>query len=131
MMTYSNILFEAPPTLEFIKKLGLEKTDSNLDKLLELFYRYTEIDIRREIASSIGRQKDSDKIYEFLNKEAFEKHYMEVIYQMFRTCLYKSKNDKRFADLRDKILAHYDNEVMQKMFVYYEFKQIKKKKKDS
>ena len=56
-MTYSNILFETPPTLGFIKKLGLEKTDSNLDKLLELFYRYTEIDIRREITSSIGRQR--------------------------------------------------------------------------
>ncbi|EAL52356.1 hypothetical protein CUP1496 [Campylobacter upsaliensis RM3195] len=45
MMTYSNILFETPPTLEFIKKLGLEKRDSNLNKLIELFYRYTEIDM--------------------------------------------------------------------------------------
>ena len=127
-MTYSNILFEALPTLESIKKLGLEKTDSNLNKLLELFYRYTEIDIKREVTSSIGRQKDNDRIYEFLDKEAFEKHYMEVIYQMFRTTLYKAKDDSRFATLRDRILKHYDNEVMQKMLEYYNFKQQKKPK---
>lgn len=84
--------------------------------------------LRREVASSIGRQKNNDRIYEFLNKEAFEKHYMEVIYQMFRTTLYKAKDDKRFANLRDKILKHYDNEVLQKMLEYYNFKQQKKPK---
>ena len=119
--------FEHKITLQTIKKLGLEKRDSHLDKLIEMFASPNlEIDIKREIASSIGRQKDSDKIYNFLSKEAFKKHYMEVIYQMFRTCLYKSKIDNRFINLRDKMLKHYQNEVLQKMYEYYEFKQKKK-----
>ncbi|TLD95477.1 site-specific DNA-methyltransferase [Helicobacter jaachi] len=112
-------------TIESIKKLGVEKSDSNLDKLINLFSTTQEIDLKREITSSIGRQTNNDKIYEFLAKEAFSKHYMEVIYQMFRTCLYKSKNDIRFKILRDKMLEFYQNEVMQKMFEYYEYKQSK------
>lgn len=116
-------------TLQAIKKLGLEKSDTNLEKLINLFYENSHIDIKREITSSIGRQKNNDKIYKFLAKEAFSKHYMEVIYQMFRTCLYKSKDDNRFKVLRDKMLEFYQNEVMQKMFEYYKYKQIKKDSK--
>lgn len=115
------------PTIESIKRLGLEKSDSNFAILLDMFMQEElSIDIKREIVSSIGRQKNNDKIYEFLKQESFKKHYMEVIYQMFRTCLYKSKEDTRFADLRDKILRHYNNEVMQKMLEYYLFRQQKK-----
>lgn len=110
-------------TLESIKKLGLERRESNLENLLKLFYEDFEIELKREIVSSIGRQKNNDKIYEFLAKEAFNTHYMDIIYQMFRTALYKAKNDERFRKLRDKMLAHYNNEVMQKMFEYYEFRQ--------
>ncbi|RDU71310.1 site-specific DNA-methyltransferase [Helicobacter aurati] len=115
------------PTIESIKRLGLEKSDSSFVILLELFMQEKlSIDIKREIVSSIGRQKNNDKIYEFLSKEAFNNHYMEVIYQMFRTCLYKSKEEARFADLRDRILKHYNNEVMQKMLEYSIFRQQKK-----
>ena len=110
-------------TIEYIKKLGLERKESNLNYLIKLFYDDFEIEIKREIVSSIGRQKQNDKIYDFLSKEAFKPHYMEIIYQMFRTALYKAKNDDRFRDLRDKMLTYYNNEVMQKMFEYYEFKQ--------
>lgn len=110
-------------TVESIKKLGLERTEANLDYLITLFYEDFEIEIKREIVSSIGRQKQNDKIYDFLSKEAFKSHYMEIVYQMFRTALYKAKDDDRFRDLRDKMRTHYDNEVMQKMFEYYEFKQ--------
>lgn len=116
------------PSLSGIKKRGLQKGEENLNYLIELFKQDLELDLKREIVSSIGRQENNDKIYEFLNKEAFEKHYMEVIYQMFRTCLYKAKDDKRFATLRDKILKHYDNEVLKKMLEYYNFKQHKKPK---
>lgn len=117
-----------PLSIQSIKKLGLEKSDSNLNKLIKIFYenQYIDIDLKREIVSSIGRQKDNDKIYEFLNQEAFKKHYMEVIYQMFRTCLYKAKKEQRFKDLRDRILNYYNNEVMNKMFEYYEYRQNKK-----
>ncbi|TLD88017.1 site-specific DNA-methyltransferase [Helicobacter sp. MIT 03-1614] len=122
--------FFATPTIEYIKKLGLDKSDSNFAILLDMFMQENlSVDIRREIVSSIGRQKDNDKIYKFLSKEAFNNHYMEVIYQMFRTCLYKAKQDVKFAILRDKMLAHYQNEVMQKMFEYYEFRQNKKQVK--
>ncbi|TLD81255.1 site-specific DNA-methyltransferase [Helicobacter sp. MIT 11-5569] len=115
-------------TIESVKKLGLEKSDSNLAILLDMFMQEVlSIEIQREIISSIGRQKNNDKIYDFLSKEAFNNHYMEVIYQMFRTCLYKSKEDMRFADLRDRILKHYNNEVMQKMLEYHSFRKEKKR----
>lgn len=120
-------LFANIPTIESVKRLGLEKSDSNFAILLDMFMQEElGVDIRREIVSSIGRQKNNDKIYEFLNREAFSNHYMEVIYQMFRTCLYKSKEDVRFADLRDRILRYYNNEVMQKMLEYSIFRQQKK-----
>lgn len=115
-------------SLNEIKKRGLQKDENNLDYLIELFKQDLEPDIKREIVSSIGRQKNNKKIYQFIHQEAFKKHYMEVIYQMFRTCLYKAKEDKNFANLRDELLAHYDNEVMQKMFDFYNFKQNKKQK---
>ena len=110
-------------TIEYIKKLGLERKESNLNYLIKLFYEDFEIEIKREIVSSIGRQRQNDKIYKFLNREAFNNHYMEIVYQMFRTTLYKSKKDDRFIFLRDRMLEYYKNEVMQKMFEYYEFKQ--------
>lgn len=116
-------LFAPQITLEFIKKLGAKKSEENLDFLIKLFYENDEIELKREITSSIGRQENSDKIYEFLQKEAFEKHFMEVLYQMFRTALYRAKDDFRFANLRDKMLEIYNNEVMQKMLEYYEFRQ--------
>ncbi|MDD6055067.1 MAG: site-specific DNA-methyltransferase [Helicobacteraceae bacterium] len=126
-------LFEIP-TIENIKALGVNKSDKNLEKLLKFFYDSSlEIDLKREIASSIGRQNNLDKVYEFLAKEAFENHYMEVIYQFFRTALYRAKEDSRFSDLRDKMLKTYNNEVMQKMLEFYEYRQSKKtqKKQDS
>lgn len=117
---------ESEITIEYIKKLGLERKESNLNYLIKLFYEDFEIEIKREIVSSIGRQKQNDKIYDFLSKEAFNNNYMEVVYQMFRTVLYKSQKDDRFIFLRDKMLEYYKNEVMQKMFEYYEFKQKRK-----
>lgn len=118
--------FFITPNIEAIKKLGLEKSDSNLSLLLEMFKMDLDIDLKREIVSSIGRQKDNDRIYSFLEKEVFEKHYMEVIYQMFRTCLYKAKENEQFKDLRERILKHYNNEVLRKMLEYYEYRQERK-----
>ena len=129
-MTY-NTLFE-PLSIESIKKLGLEKSESNLSTLIKFFYYSKDsqnIEILREIVSSIGRQNNTNRIYAFLEQEVFKKHYMEVLYQMFRTTLYKAKEDNRFKDLRDRILKTYNNEVMQKMFEYYEYKQQRNKPK--
>ena len=126
-MTFDDLF--SMPSIESIKKLGVEKSDSNFTKLLVLFDEYKDskhIEIIREIVSSIGRQKDNDRIYNFLQKEIHRKHYMEVVYQMFRTTLYKSKEDSRFENLRDEMLQKYNNEVLQKMLEYYEYKQSRK-----
>ena len=118
-----NLLQSAKITLEFIKKLGSEHSNSNLDYLIKLFYTDLEIELKREVVSFIGRQKNNDKIYEFLRKETLNSHFMELVYQMFRTALYKAKQDACFRALRDEMLAFYKNEVLQKMFDYYEFRQ--------
>ena len=110
-------------TIDAIKELGLKRSEANLKELIKLFYEDLEIELKREVVSSIGRQENNDKIYEFLQKEALNSHYMELVYQMFRTTLYKAKEDERFRALRDKMLEFYNNEVLQKMFDYYEFRQ--------
>lgn len=76
-------------TIESIKELGLKRSEANLKHLIKLFYEDLEIELKREIVSSIGRQENNDKIYEFVQKEALNSHYMELVYQMFRTTLYK------------------------------------------
>lgn len=117
-------------TIESIKAIGKEKSDKNFDKLLELFNRDIEIDLKREVVSSIGRQNNYDRIIEFIQKEAFDKkNPMELVYQMFRTCLYKSKDDKRFAILRDKIMLYFNNENIDKMYSYYMYRHDRLKNK--
>ena len=92
--------------------MGKEKNEYNLNKLLEIFNLPAPIEIRREIVSSIGRQNNNDKVYIFMGREAFnDKNPMDLIYQIFRTCLYKSKTDKRFLDLKGKIIEYYQNEI--------------------
>ena len=113
-------------TLEYIKALGKERTPENLDKLLRIFRENLNlpIDIKREVVSSIGRQNDNDKIYSILTREAFNKaNHMELIYQMFRTCLYKSREDKKFHELGLRIKNFYHNEIIDKMHDYYIYRQ--------
>ena len=72
------------------------KTPESFDKLLEIFRSDENIDVRREAVSSIGRHNDSARIYEFLREEAFSRdNPMELIYQMFRMCLYRSEQGRR------------------------------------
>lgn len=104
-----------PYSIEYIKSLGKEKSEENFDLLLKLFKEDMDIDIKREVVSSIGRQSNIERIIDFLNQEAFGNHPMELIYQMFRTCLYKKDLDKRFEEIGKKILKYYDNEVLNKM----------------
>ncbi len=111
-------------TIKRIKDMGSHPSEDHLNKLLELFKQDLSIDLKREIASSIGRQLDDDIIYNFLKQEAFKEHYMEVVYQFLRTALYKSK-DMRFAKLCDDLLQYYQNENMQKMKQYYDYRHTK------
>ena len=118
-------------SLEYIKALGKEKSDSNLELLIEIFNQNNiSVDIKREVVSSIGRQQNLDKIYKFIAEYAFKKAtIMEYIYQMFRTCLYKQSIDSRFKDLKQRILDCYQNENLYKMNEYYEYRQTYHKQK--
>ena len=105
-------------SVEYIKSLGKEKNEENFDLLLSIFNEELPIDVKREVVSSIGRQNNLDRILEFLNKEAFNNHPMELVYQMFRTCLYKRDKDVRFGEFGKRILEFYNNEVLNKMLEY-------------
>ena len=111
-------------SIEQIK--ALSKDITSFDTLIKIFKGDYPIDIKREAVSSIGRQSDNEKIYNFIQSEAFNKsNPMELIYQMFRTCLYKSRQDSRFQDLREKILAFYNNENIEKMNEFYIYRHEK------
>ena len=117
-------------TLEKIKSLGKNRSAENLDILLKLYGTDLPIELKREVVSSIGRQHDNKKIYEFINNHVFDKIYMELIYQMYRTVLYKSNLSgfPEFKELEQKIRVTYDNEVINKMKRYYDYKQQKNHK---
>ena len=119
-------------SVESIKAMGRNKSRENFDRLIEIFHGDYEIEIKREAVSSIGRQEDSTRIYEFISREAFNKaNPMELIYQMFRTCLYRSSKDDRFSELRKRIMAFYDNEIIAKMNAYYDFRHNREKMHDT
>ena len=111
-------------SIEQIKAMGKDKTKANFHKLLNLFFvPVLPLEIKREIVSSIGRYEYNDEIYDFIALEAFNNNNpMDIIYQMFRTCLYKSREDKRFDDLRQRIINYYNNEVINKANDFYNFK---------
>lgn len=111
-------------SVEKIKSLGKIKDDDNLLFLIDLFKQDNiNIDVKREIVSSIGRQDNLDLVYEFISKYAFDKTiFMEYVYQMFRTCLYKQHIDDRFLKLKDKLLKFYKNENLYKMNDYYNYR---------
>lgn len=48
--------------------MGSYPSQDHLNELLELFKQDLSIDLKREIASSIGRQLDDDIIYNFLKQ---------------------------------------------------------------
>ena len=117
-------------TVEKVKALAKVRTPESFDTLLEIFRSDENIDVRREAVSSIGRHNDSTRIYDFLREEAFSRdNPMELIYQMFRTCLYRSKDDERFSRLRDEMISFWDNEIISKMNEYYNFRQQKEKQR--
>lgn len=117
-------------SMDYIKSLGKNKSTENLLFLIDLFKQDNlNVDIKREVVSSIGRQANLDLIYNFILEYAFEKStLMEYIYQMFRTCLYKQSFDDRFGDLKQKMLDFYKNETLYKMNEYYNYRQTYHKK---
>ena len=117
-------------SVEKVKALAKIRTPESFDTLLEIFRSDENIDVRREAVSSIGRHNDSNRIYDFLREEAFSRRNpMELIYQMFRTCLYRSGDDSRFAEMRQEMLAYWQNEILYKMNDYYNYRQKREKHK--
>nr|WP_198407668.1 hypothetical protein [Candidatus Endomicrobium trichonymphae] len=110
--------------IEYIKQLGKEKSEENLNKLLLFYNSILPLDIKREVVSSIGRQQNDKKIYEFIMKEGFKKTYMELVYQMFRTTLYRFSKIE-FQELGNRLLSFYNNEVMHKMYEYFLHRKIR------
>jgi len=117
-------------TISEIKHLGLVRSEENLQKLLELYDEIDDIDLKREIVSSIGRQKNYKIIFDFIKNHVYNCGFMDVVYQMYRTCLYKSKTNNEFKDLGTEIKAHFNNEVLDKMYDYFVYKQSRISKKN-
>ncbi len=113
-------------SVEKIKALGKNKSIENFNILVKMYNSNITVEEKREVVSSIGRQKELDLIYDFLKENAFKKNYMDIIYQMFRTTLVYYY-DERFKNLCEKMKKYYNNEVMNKM---YEFKMAPKFNKE-
>ena len=113
-------------TIEEIKKIGKEQAEYNLDKLIFLFHQELSFPLKREIISSIGRQSNNNKILNFIENNVFKDIPMDFVYQMYRTVLYK-KNIKQFAEIKEKIEKHYNNEVINRMNFFNENRGIKLK----
>lgn len=111
-----------------IKLLGKEKSEDNLLKLISLFEdKNISLNLKREIASSIGRQSNKNVIYSFIKKNfKLSNNSMDIIYQFYRTCLYNYNQDC-FKNLADEIEKFYDNEMISKMKSFYLFKKSKQK----
>ena len=114
-------------TLLEVKSLGKEKNSKNLDKLLYLYEVVSDIDIKREVVSSIGRQKDNKCILNFIKKNIYTCKCMDLVYQMYRTILYK-QSIKEFSQLKAKVEKYFDNEIIYKMDRFYKYRHQTSKK---
>lgn len=108
--------------VKYVKSLAKIKSRDNFTFLMNLYNENLPTTIKREVVSSLGRYSYCDEIFEFISKNIFICLEMDVVYQMFRTILYKSQDDKRFEELKAEVLEKMNNEVMQNMNEYYLYK---------
>lgn len=118
---------ESIHTIKSIKDLGKSKKDENFDILLEIYQNENDVDLRREVVSSIGRQKDSTRIYNFIIDNYKKEKFMDVVYQMYRTILYK-QSDEKFESLKAVFREYFNNEVIDNMDYYYQYHKAHPKK---
>lgn len=112
-------------TVEKIKSLGKEKSERSLEYLINLYHSEIPLELKREVVSSIGRQENKDVIFSFIKNNFYlDINSMDMVYQMYRTCLYNYNEDK-FKILSEEIENFYDNEVIYKMKEFYLFKKNK------
>lgn len=112
-----------------VKELGKNRCSENLTKLLKLYDVVSDIDIKREIVSSIGRQKDYDAVYSFIKNNIYNCKCMDLVYQMYRTLLYRQSMDQ-FYQLKLDVEKFYNNEIIDKMNRYWQYKHSNLKKQD-
>ena len=108
-------------SLAEVKQLGKEKSSYNMDKLLYLYENISDIDIKREVVSSIGRQHDLKRIIEFIKNNIYSCGCMDLVYQMYRTILYKQSNAE-FKQLKSEVEKYFDNEIIEKMNRFYNYR---------
>ena len=111
-------------TVAQIKNLGLVRSAENLQTLLKLYNEVTDIEVKREIVSSIGRQTDNKIIFDFIRENVFKCGFMELVYQMYRTCLYKGKACVEFEKLGEEIRSYFN------MREYFDYRQSNGGKKN-
>ena len=117
-------------TIADIKNLGLIRSENNLKTLLKIYYKVDNIELKREIVSSIGRQKDNKIILDFIKRNVYKCGFMDLVYQMYRTCLYKGRTDADFIKLGNEIKDYFKNEVLNKMSEYFSYKKSNSGKKN-
>lgn len=110
-----------------IKAMGKHRSKENLEKLIKIYPEIEQMDLKREIISSIGRQQEKEIIFEFISKHIYNYDCMELVYQMYRTILYNQHLPK-FAELLTKVDAFYKNEVMDKMKRFWRYRHNRQKK---
>lgn len=115
-------------TIPYIKKLGKNKSKENLHILLNFYANEKlSLELKREVASSIGRQNEKDLVAKFI-KENYKssQNSMDIVYQLYRTCLYNLDIPK-FSELASEIEEYYQNEMIAKMKSFYLFRKNRKK----
>ena len=116
-------------TVDDIKNLGAVRSEENLQTLLKLYDEVTDIEVKREIVSSIGRQTNNKIIFDFISANVYRCGFMDLVYQMYRTCLYKGRICAEFEKLGEEIRNYFDNEVLNKMREYFDYRQSRVGKK--
>jgi DNA modification methylase len=81
----------------------------------------------------LGKNKNSEnlmlllKLYEFIKQHIYNCDCMDLVYQMYRTLLYKQSIEK-FYKLKTEVENFYKNEIIYKMKRFWEYKRSNTKK---
>ena len=106
-------------TIEFLKKIGKAKPLDEFQNLIELFSEEEDVNIKRELTSTICRYHSvlKDEVLEFIERNVFKSQYMEIVYQMYRCILYNLDNEN-YRKLAKTVEDYFDNEMIYKMKKY-------------
>lgn len=116
------MVFVGMMDINFIKKLGAYSSPENFATLMALYHDDIDLELKREVVSSIGRQDDKQTVAQFIKDNfASPANSMDMVYQFYRTCLINYQ-DPIFNELAHEIEDYYQNEYIAKMKRFYLFK---------